>query len=245
MTWPSWGEILWGLASDKIAIGLAVALITMTVLAAGPLNPIDNLINTLPRPYWSEVRVFLILWPDTIASRAVALPVLTLVAFQLAYWHRSWRPIILGATGVFGMICLVAAMKLLLARNHPRTLDPSFFSDNGGVSFPSGHGANAICIYGLVLFLIIRYRAARPHIIHRLFYAIVSIAVIQSAVSAFLHFHWFTDLVAGMIAGGLALRLMIRLDRMIPEGRTATWWPWRGRELWSGRERERFLAGKR
>ncbi|MDA8371921.1 MAG: phosphatase PAP2 family protein [Nocardiopsaceae bacterium] len=227
--WPSVSEIAWGLASDKVAIVLAVALIIMTVLSAGPLHPVDVLFNSVPRPYWDQVREPLILWPDTVASRFVALPVLGVTALQLAYWHRSWRPIILGAVGVFGMICLVASMKLLFARNHPRSGDPSFFSDGGGVSFPSGHGANAILIYGLVLFLIIRYQAARPHIVQRLAYCIVGIAVLQSVVSVFLHFHWVTDLLTGMVAGGFALRLTIRLDRMIPEGRTVYWWPWYGR----------------
>ncbi|WP_343233444.1 phosphatase PAP2 family protein [Streptomonospora sp. PA3] len=226
-------EIAWGLASDKTAIFLAVALIIMTVLSAGPLHPIDNLINNAPRPYWDQLREPLILWPDTVASRFVALPVLGVTCLQLAYWHRSWRPVILGAVGPFGMMSLVAAMKLLFSRGHPRSGDPSFFAESG-VSFPSGHGANAILIYGLVLFLIIRYRAARPHIVRRLAYCIVGIAILQSVVSVYLHFHWFTDLLTGMVAGGLALVLTIRLDRMIPEGRTAYWWPWYGRSLWRG-----------
>ncbi|WP_242677149.1 phosphatase PAP2 family protein [Streptomonospora litoralis] len=229
-------EIAWGLASDKSAIMMAVALIIMTVLSAGPLHPIDNLINNAPRPLWDQIRVPMILWPDTVASRFVALPVLGVTALQLAYWHRSWRPIILGAVGVLGMMCLVASMKLIIARSHPRTGDPAFFAD--GVSFPSGHGANAILIYGLVLFLIVRYRAARPHIVRRLGYCIVGIAVLQSVVSVYLHFHWFTDLLTGMVAGGLALVLTIRLDRLIPEGRTAYWWPWFGRNLWNGEDRD-------
>lgn len=85
-----------------------------------------------------------------------------------------------------------------------------------------------------MLFLIIRYRAARPHIIQRLAYCIVGIALLQAAVSVFLHFHWFTDLATGMIAGGLALRLTIRLDRMIPQGQTKYWWPWHGGSFWDG-----------
>lgn len=143
--WPSVSEIAWGLASDKIAIVLAVALLIMTVLSAGPLHPIDNFINTAPRPYWDEIREFLILWPDTVASRFVALPVLGVTALHFAYWYRSWRPIILGAVGVFGMICLVASMKLLFSRSHPRTFDPSFFSAEGGVSFPSGTVPTPFC----------------------------------------------------------------------------------------------------
>ncbi|GAB3445444.1 phosphatase PAP2 family protein [Streptomonospora sediminis] len=229
-------EIAWGLASDKAAIFLAVALIIMTVLSAGPLHPIDNLLNNAPRPLWEQIRIPMILWPDTVASRFVALPVLGAVSLQLAYWHRSWRPIILGAVGVFGMMSLVASMKLIFTRSHPRTGDPAFFAD--GVSFPSGHGANAIMIYGLVLFLIIRYRAARPHIVRRLGYCIVGISLLQIFVSVYLHFHWFTDLLAGMAAGGLGLALTIRLDRMIPQGRTVNWWPWYGRNLWSGQDRD-------
>ncbi|WP_285758749.1 phosphatase PAP2 family protein [Nocardiopsis ansamitocini] len=228
ITWPSASEIAWGLASDKVAILLAVALVTMTVLSAGALHPIDNFINTMPRPFWDDIRLFLILWPDTVASRAVALPVLAVVSLHLAYWHRSWRPVVLATGGVFGMVCLVATMKLILRRSHPRTLDPSFFTD-GGVSFPSGHGANAILIYGLVLFMIVRYRAVRPHIVRRLAYCIAAIAILQSVVSAYLHFHWFTDLVTGMIAGAFALRLVMKLDEMIPAGRTANWWPFYGR----------------
>ncbi len=233
VTWPSVSEIAWGIASDKIAIVMAVLLITMTMLSAGPLHPIDNLINNAPRPYWDELRTFLIIWPDTVASRFVAIPVLAVTALQLAYWHRSWRPIILSGVGVVGMMSLVASMKLLLARNHPRTGDPAFFGDAGGVSFPSGHGANAILIYGLVLFLIIRYEAARPHIVRRLGYCIVGIAVLQSLVSSYLHFHWFTDLATGMIAGGLSLRIVMRLDALIPGGRTTMWWPWYGGSFWS------------
>lgn len=226
--WPSASEIAWGLASDKTAILLAVVLVTLTVLSAGALQPIDVMINTLPRPFEDEIRTFLILWPDTVASRAVALPVLAVVALHLAYWHRSWRPIVLGTGGVFGMICLVASMKLILGRSHPRTNDPSFFTE-GGVSFPSGHGANAILIYGLVLFLIVRYRAVQPHIVPRLAYCIAGIAFLQAVVSIYLHFHWFSDLATGMVAGAFALRLTIKLDEMIPEGRTAQWWPFHGR----------------
>lgn len=228
--WPSVSEIAWGLASDRIAIILAVALIVVTMLAAGPLHPLDNFLNEFHRPYFDLLREPLIHWPDNVASRYVALPVLGVVALQLAYWHRSWRPIVLSAVGVVGIMSMVSIMKLAINRGHAKNYDPDFFAGAGNVAFPSGHGSNAILIYGLVLYLIVSFGAARPHIIRRLGYTIVGIALLQSAVSVYLHFHWFSDLVAGMIAGGFALRLTIRLDRMFPHGRTAEWWPWYGHE---------------
>lgn len=214
------------ITSDPLAGFLAMLLAAMTVLSAQALHPLDHFVNTLPRLDSLLVREFLIYWPDTVASRAVALPVLGLVALFLALRSRSYRPIVLAAGSVVTMICLVAAMKVVTSRSHPRTYDPSFFVDFGqNFSFPSGHGANAILIYGVALYLIVRYRAVRPHIAFRLSYAIVLIAVVQAVVSTYLQFHWATDLMTGMVAGALVLRMTILVDRMIPEGWTVGWWP--------------------
>ncbi|MDS1271423.1 phosphatase PAP2 family protein [Lipingzhangella sp. LS1_29] len=219
-------HVLCRLLSDRVTLGLAIALAAMVVLALGPLRPIDTLLNTLPRLESETLRTLLIYWPDTIASRAVALPVLGVVALRLTLWVRSWRPILLAGGSVFAMICLVSAMKLVLARSHPRTHDPSFFVDFGqNFSFPSGHGANAVLIYGIALFLIVRYRAVRPQVAVRLGVAIAGIAFVQSAVSIYLQFHWFSDLVTGMLAGALVLRMAMVLDGLIPEGFTRGWWP--------------------
>lgn len=214
------------LVTDRLFIALALLLIGFTVLAMGPIRPIDEFINTLPRLESALFRTFLIHWPDTIASRAVALPVLGLVALYLAVQVRSWRPLVLGTGAVFTMICLVAGMKLILARSHPRTYDPSFFVDFGqNFSFPSGHGANATLIYGVALYLIVRYRAVRPFLVVRLGYAIAGIALVQAVVSAYLRFHWASDLVAGMLAGIVVLRAAVLVDRLVPSGLIRGRWP--------------------
>ncbi|WP_236538694.1 phosphatase PAP2 family protein [Spiractinospora alimapuensis] len=212
--------------ADRPTLLLGLLLATATVLSINALNPIDLFVNTFPRLHSDLLRTLLINWPDNVAGRAVALPVLGVVSLFLALRSRSWRPVIIAAGSVFTMICLVAGMKLVLARSHPRTGDPSFFVDIGhNFSFPSGHGANAILIYGVALYLIVRYQAVRPSIALRLGYIIAMIACVQAGVSAYLHFHWATDLVAGMIAGGLVLRVTVLVDRMIPDDWTVGWWP--------------------
>ncbi|MDV6011104.1 phosphatase PAP2 family protein [Haloechinothrix sp. LS1_15] len=214
--------------SDGPAIVLAGAFVLMTVLAAGPLHFVDTFFNEFPRPEISRATwLFLDYGPDEIASRFVAIPALGIVALYLAHRFRSWRPLILGAAGVVGMSGLVWGLKLLLARHHPKTFDPTYFSDGEGIAFPSGHGANAIMFYGLIVYLLMRYKLIAQPLVRKLIYGIVAIAVVQTAVSVFMQFHWFTDLVAGMIAGGLTLRLVIVLDRTVPPGRTRSWWPWR------------------
>ncbi|SNR66866.1 undecaprenyl-diphosphatase [Haloechinothrix alba] len=217
------------LSLDSVTIVLMVALLTVTALAAGPLHFLDNYLNEVPHPLTrlGTAWYFLKFVPNEVGSRFIAIPLLGIVTLIFAYRHRSWRPIIVSSVGVLGMSGLIWGFKFLFARNQPREYDPAFFSDYGGLAFPSGHAGNVVLFYGLVLFLVTRYEPVRQHVVRRVVHLIIAMAIVQTAVSVYLQFHWFTDLVAGLIAGGLWLRIAIRTDQLIPEGRTRHWWPWR------------------
>jgi membrane-associated phospholipid phosphatase len=214
-------------ASDRLTMFLALLLVTVSVLTLQAFNEIDAFFNGFPRLESETLRVFLIYWPDTVASRAVALPVLGLVALFLALRTRSWRPLVLSAGAFLAMVFVVGSMKLFFGRAHPRTGDPAgFFVDVGqNFSFPSGHGANAILIYGVALYLIVRYRAVRPHIAVHLGLILAALTTVQCLVSIYLRFHWASDLLTGMVAGALVLRMVIVVDRLIPESWSVGWWP--------------------
>lgn len=228
VTWPRMGEIAWGLSTDRLVLLLAGLLVTFTVLSAGPLHALDDFLNTAPRPFIDDTWLLLNWTLDEIASRFLVLPVLGIPALYLAYTHRSWRPVVLCTVGVLGMSILVWGMKFVTGRAQPNTYDAAFFAGEGGLAFPSGHGANAILFYGLALYLLVRYdKVRRPVLIRRLAACVVLIAIVQTTVSVYLRFHWFTDLAVGVLCGAFVLALVIRFDRLIPSGRTSGWWPWR------------------
>ena len=204
-----------GACVDKTAILLAVVLVTLTVPSAGALQPIDVMINTLPRrskmrsgrfSSYGSTRRFASRGPTSFG----------VVALHLAYWHRSWRPIVLRTGGVFGMICLVASISSSWA-GHTRAPTTPLSSRRAVSRSRRGTGrtpfsstascCSSSCATG-------RYGRISP----RLAYCIARIAFLQAVVSIYLHFHWFSDLATGMVAGAFALRLTIKLDEMIPEG---------------------------
>jgi membrane-associated phospholipid phosphatase len=88
-----------------------------------------------------------------------------------------------------------------------------------GNSYPSGHVMRAVVVYGLMAF--VAYRLSPPGWLHRL--AVPAAAVIISAMAfdrLYLAVHWESDVVGGLLVGGLALAAAIAwLDRpRVPDG---------------------------
>lgn len=204
---------------------LAVSLVVVTLLASGPLHAFDRALNA-PWSQWvlEGWRPFFLTVLDRAASRAVGVPILALIALVLARRLRSWRPLVVAAGAIFAVIGLVATMKMTLARPGPLTGNPSFF-DGGlfttgevGIIYPSGHAADAVLLYGVAVYLLARYGAAARRTIVLLSWGVAAITVVTIATSLYLRWHWATDLLGGVIAGGLVLRATVRTDRMVPAG---------------------------
>ncbi|MQA79723.1 MAG: phosphatase PAP2 family protein [Streptosporangiales bacterium] len=210
---------------------LVVAFVVVTVLASGPLRELDKLLDfQWIRWYAPSLRPFFQEVLDRIAGQAVVLPVLAAVAIPLAWRRRSWRPILAGFAAEVGFLGVIGLMKIGFARPAPQLNDPSFFQGGlfsqgwHGISYPSGHAAESVIFYGLAVCLIAKYSSASRRLVTLLGFCAALITLNAVFTSFVLGWHWVTDLVGGVVAGGVVLRIIVRAeaalpDRFLPVGR--------------------------
>jgi undecaprenyl-diphosphatase len=203
--------------TSEVSSGLALSgflflvFIGFTLLAMGPLISLDAYFNLDPAPDgWLPVLHVL----DRIGQRAVCLPILAVVTFVCCRYRESWRPAWVVACSVFTVNLLVLIFKVLLGRGQPGASDPAFFV--GGAAYPSGHTANIILVYGLVAYLLGRYRSIGGTALRVIWSVVALLCVLMVVTSLTLDWHWFADLVAGLLIGGLVLQLTAAVDAAVP-----------------------------
>lgn len=147
------------------------------------------------------------------------LPILvTLVVAGLAWWWRSWTPVVLMAVAAAGSVAMTEAGKDLAGRARPPqglAVPPYETSP----SFPSGHTLNSTVIAIVLAYLVLLHVKSRTgRVVTVSLLALYALAMGMSRV--FLGHHWFTDVVAGFVAGTawaivviLAHRLLLRIQQ--------------------------------
>ena len=186
---------------------LGVVFIGFTLLALEPLMAIDAYFNLdPPSPTWVPILHVL----DRVGQRAICLPILGVVVFLCWRRSKSWRPPLIAGISVFCLNLLVLILKVSLGRGQPAAADPSFFI--GGMAYPSGHTSNIVLVYGLAVYLLGRYYGVSRRVYGAMWAAVALLSVMMVVVSMSLNWHWFADLVAGLIIGGLVLEVTVAAD---------------------------------
>lgn len=199
---------------------LTGAFVLVTLLAAGPLRELDAVLQSYwARQYTPNWRLFLDRVPNAVAGQAVCAPVLAAVAITLGLRHRTWHPVVIAVAAEVAFFVGIGGLKVVLARSSPAAGDGSFF-DGGllvhgwhGVSYPSGHAAEAVLIYGAAAYLLRCYAHPDLRVRHRTFWIVLLIGLNALLVAFYLGYHWPTDLLGGAVAGGILLRLLVTADR--------------------------------
>ena len=189
-------------------------LITHQVIINGPLVHLDAMIANAHRPKLGNGLNNVLMVIDDLGLRGVTAPILLISAFLISRRFKSFRPLNLSILSLVALNLVVGLAKLGFGRTKPRlNVDLLHF---GGLSYPSGHAANALLTWGLLSYLIFRYTHKEPFEGMRLTWLVVLITTSVCVVSLFRNTHWLTDLIGGLFIGGALLVAVIAVDRFVP-----------------------------
>lgn len=202
--------------SGALLIGFIA--ITLDVVFNGVLSKLDVAIAELDRPKYRGFWNFLILRIDDLGLRWVTAAILIFTAILVSRRFKSWRPLNLSLLSLTFLNVFVGAAKIGFGRCKAReNFETCMFS--GGMSYPSGHIANALVTWGLFAYIIFRYTHRAPFEGLRLYWWVATVTIAVGTVSLLRNTHWFTDLIGGMFIGGSILVLVVAIDRFIPSTR--------------------------
>lgn len=216
-----WRPVLYAVAFAVALVALALdvlngGLITRTVdtpihgwfvehRAAG-LTPFVVVVTNLVSPFGSTV---------------LAIVLATVVAWRT----RSWVPALIIFIGPSLAGLGVRLVKLLAPRDRPAVVDQVVLTLEP--SFPSGHVAGAVSLYGCVLLVVLIGffgPVSRPTAVLCVA-GVVLLSLVVVLTRLYLAVHWFTDVTASVLLSGLVVSLTLAayrqyVDTRAPEDRS-------------------------
>ena len=195
---------------------LAYAFVTQQVLANTWIRRVDEAIKERNFLYSAKGKTpTLVMLIDDLGLRSITAILLLFTAVIIARRFKSWRPINLSLLSLLLLNLIVGISKLMFGRTKPSSGFDLVFTDSG-LSYPSGHAANALLTWGMFAYLIFRYSHREPFEGLRLTWFVILITAGVCLASLYRNTHWFSDLLGGLFIGGALLVLIIALDRRIP-----------------------------
>ena len=164
------------------------------VVSRDPLVQFDHVVFTALQKLRTGWVDDLMIAATELGSAIVSIAVIAAVSVVLA-WKRYWRTLVYWLTAVGFAQALVWILKLTLERARPMAM----YEGADRFSFPSGHVASSVVLYGFLAFLLAHGR--RP----RIRFAITLLAAGLLALIAFsrlyLGAHWLSDVLASLSLG--------------------------------------------
>ena len=141
--------------------------------------------------------------------------ILVVLAVLVGYLFWRWRTVVPLLRVVLALALLTAvvyAFKYGMGRTAPAY--PGSYFHRDGESFPSGHVANAVLMWGVARWLAVD--CALPVRTQRAFRWLSLAGPVLAAVSVLvLDFHWVTDVVVGAAVGVILLGVVHTLDAFV------------------------------
>jgi membrane-associated phospholipid phosphatase len=206
------GRPPWWLLVAALIVGTAV---TADLLARGSLERMDLRVSEIVSDWGLRDTVaFYPVWVVTqLGGRASILVVLAVLVGYLAWRRRTWLPLVRVLVALVLLTAAVYAIKEGVGRTAP-AFPGSFLFHADGASFPSGHVANAVLMWGVARWLAVEYDL--PARVQRTFWLLSVVGPVATALAMVsLDFHWVTDAVVGAAVGVLLLGVVHALDAVV------------------------------
>jgi membrane-associated phospholipid phosphatase len=207
------GRPPWWLVLASLIVGAAV---TVDLLGGGVLESLDLWVSdAINRWGLRESDAYPVVWAVTqLGGRGTILVVLAGLIGYIAWRRGVWLlPLLRVLLALVVLTLGVYALKHGVGRTAPR-FPGEFFFHADGASFPSGHVANAVLMWGVARWLAVDY--ALPVPVQRGFWWLSVVGPVATAVAMVsLDFHWVTDAVVGAAVGIVLLGVVHALDAAV------------------------------
>ena len=204
---PSW----WAMLTALVVGGL----VTLDLLTYGATERFDMRVSDVVKGWGlADSAAYPLVWLVTqLGGRVTILVVLAGLVGYLAWSRRTVLPLLRVLVAVALLTGAVYALKYGTGRTAPRYPGSYFFHDDGA-SFPSGHVANAVLMWGVARWQAVEY--GLPARVQRILWWLAVVGPVLTGLSMIsLDFHWVTDAVVGAAVGVLLLGVVHALDALV------------------------------
>jgi membrane-associated phospholipid phosphatase len=206
------GRPQWWLLVLATLVGGAV---TFDLFTRGALERMDLKVSEVVSDWGlQESWAYPLVWVVTqFGGRVTILVVLAVLVGYLAWTRRTLLPLVRVLVALALLTVAVYAIKLGTGRTAPG-FPGSFFFHDDGASFPSGHVANAVLMWGVARWQAVEY--GLPGGVQIAFWWLSVVGPVATGLAMVsLDFHWLTDAVVGAAVGILLLGVVHALDAAV------------------------------
>jgi membrane-associated phospholipid phosphatase len=191
-----------------------VLAVTVDLLSRGWLERMDLQVSEVVSAW--DLRDSDAYWPVWVVTQAggrgFILIVLAALVGWLAWRRRTLVPLVRVVLALVLLTTVVYSLKWCTGRTAPAY--PGSFFHRDGASYPSGHVANAVLMWGVARWQVVQY--AMSERLQRAAWVLAVLGPVATGVAMVaLDFHWVTDAVVGAAVGILLLGVVHLLDEHV------------------------------
>jgi len=197
-----------------VLAAVVTVVVTVDLLSRGRLERMDLRVSEIVSSW--GIKGSAAYWPvwavTQLGGRGFIVIVLAGLIGYLTWTRRTLLPLVRVVVALALLTAVVYAFKYGTGRTAPSFPGSFFYRD--GQSYPSGHVANAVLMWGVARWQAVEYGLPSP--VQRAFYWLSILGPVATGVAMVsLDFHWVTDAVVGGAVGILLLGVVHALDALV------------------------------